>query len=148
MRQSVTFENGHCVRHTVTKIHHEARRPSRNVQRRDSLDGGHVESLKHDLRHALSVGLGVQKSVRGQNGMFFRCNPEFVVGRLMQDSLHVVTRRKGAQYLYPALGWRLRSHRWAWSTSEVDHWGLLRGRHATHGGNTHLRKDTLSIPGL
>ena len=66
MRQSETFENGHCVRHTVTKIHHEARRPSRNVQ--DTLarhvHGGRFQRLKHGLRHALSVSLGVQKGVR------------------------------------------------------------------------------------
>ena len=86
----------------------------RNVQRQDSLDrlvhGGHMERLKHGLRQALSVGLGVQRNVRDQNGIFFRCNPEFVVEREMQYFLHVVTRRKGAQYLYPALGWRLRNH--------------------------------------
>ena len=57
--------------------------------------------------------------------MLFRRNPEFVVERVMQDFLHVVpirddtvndqrsrqTRLIDAQYLYPALGWRLRSHR-------------------------------------
>ena len=87
VRQSVTFEDGHCVQHTVNRIHHEARRPSRRVRRQDSLGrqdhGVHVENLKHDLRHTLSVSLGVQKGVRGQNGMFFRRNPEFVEGRVM-----------------------------------------------------------------
>ena len=78
--QSVTFVDGHCVRH--------ARHASRNVQ--DSLGrhahGGHVERLKPGLRHALSVSLGV----RGQNGMLFRRNGEFVAERVMQDFLHVV----------------------------------------------------------
>ena len=59
-------------------------RPGRHVH------GGRVENLKHDLRHALSVSLVVQKGVRGQNGMFFRRNPEFVVGRVMPDYLCVV----------------------------------------------------------
>ena len=41
------------------------------------------------------------------------------------------------------LGWRLpQPSWWARSTSEVDHKGLLRGRHATHGSNTHSSKDT------
>ena len=119
--QSVTFVDGRCVQHTVTRIHHEARRPSRSVQRQDSLGrqvhGVHVENLKNDLRHALSVSLGVQKGVRGQNGMFFRRTPEFVAGRVMPDLLRVAPTRddtvydKGAQNFYSALGWRLRSHR-------------------------------------
>ena len=36
-------------------------------------------------RHALSVSLGVQKGVREKNGMFFKRNPEFVVGRVVPD---------------------------------------------------------------
>ena len=73
-------------------------RQSVTVQRQDSLDrhvhGGHVESLLHDLRHALSVGLGVQGSFREQNGTLFRRNPEFVVERVMQDFLHDVPIRE------------------------------------------------------
>ena len=49
--------DGHCVRHAVARDHHRAGRQS-------SLDrhvhGGYVERLKHDLRFALSVGLGAQ----------------------------------------------------------------------------------------
>ena len=62
VRQSLTFVTGHCVRHTATRIHHEARRPSLSVQRQDSLGrharGGQVENLENDLRHALSVSIG------------------------------------------------------------------------------------------
>ena len=114
VRQSVTFVDGHCVQHTVTRNHHEARRPSRNGQ--DNLarhvHGGRFQRHKQCLRHALSVSLGVQKGARGQNGMFFRRNPEFVVQRVIPDFLHVVPIRddtvldNDAQYLYPALGWR------------------------------------------
>ena len=87
MRQSVTFEDAHCVQHTVTRIHHEERLPS--LKRTETKQPGsprtwrHVESLKQDLRHALSVSLGVQKNFREQNGMLID---------------------NGAQYLYPALG--------------------------------------------
>ena len=74
------------ARHTVTKIHHEARRPSRSVQdtRARNVHGVHVETLKNDLRHALSVSLGVQKGVREQSGNLFRRNTECVVERVMQ----------------------------------------------------------------
>ena len=55
------------------------------------------------------LALGVQKGVRGQNGMFSRRNPEFVVGRGMQDFLRIVPIRedtvldKGAQNFDPVL---------------------------------------------
>ena len=71
VRQSVTFVDGHCVRHTVTRDRHSAGRVSRSAQRQSSLDrhvrGGYVERLKCDLRHALSIRLGVQKSFRERN---------------------------------------------------------------------------------
>ena len=35
----------------------------------------HAEPLKHDPRHALSVGLGVQKSFREPDGMLLGRNP-------------------------------------------------------------------------
>ena len=50
------------------------------------IHGGHVERQKPGLRHALSARLGV----RGQYGMLFRPNLEFVVERVMQDFFHVV----------------------------------------------------------
>ena len=127
VRQSVTFENGHCVRHTVTKIHHKARLPSRNVQRQDSLGrhvhGGHVENHKHDLCHAVSVSLGVQRNFREQSRILFRRNPEFVVERVMMDFVHVVPIRddtNDAQYLYPARGLAApQPSWWARATPEV-----------------------------
>jgi len=56
--------------------------------------GVHVETLKHDLRHAFSGSLGVQKGVREQSGILFRRNTEFLVERVMQDFLHVVAIRE------------------------------------------------------
>ena len=53
-----------CVRQTVTRIHHNACRPSRSAQRQDSLGrharGRHVERLKRGQSHVLSVCLGFQ----------------------------------------------------------------------------------------
>ena len=118
--------DGHRAQHTVTRIHHEARRPSRNVQRQDSLSrhvrGGRVENLKQDLRNALSVSLGVQKGALGQDGMFL---PDFLRAAVIRDDTapngilqrqHTALtqrsrqmRRKGDKYLYPALGRRPRN---------------------------------------
>ena len=51
--------------------------------------GVHEETLKHDLRHAFSISLGVQKGIREQSGILFRRNTEFEE-RVVQDFLHVV----------------------------------------------------------
>ena len=92
MMESKTFVDGHCMRNAATRVHHTVRRASRSEQEQDSLGrhvhGGHVERLKHDLRHALSVSLGVH--FREQKWMVFRRNHEFVVECAMPDFLHVV----------------------------------------------------------
>ena len=68
--QSETFMDGHCERHTVTRVHRDVRRASRNVQestgRREH--GGRVESLKPGLRHALSVSIGVRGASMSETG--------------------------------------------------------------------------------
>ena len=150
VRQSVTFVDGHCVRHTVTRIHHEARRPSRNVQDKLArhVHGVHVENLEHDLRHALSVSLEVQRNFREQNGILFIRNPEFVVERVMQDFLHVVPIRddtKDAQYLYPALGRRHRNHHGGACDPGGRPQGLAPRSPRHEGGNTHLSKNTCHL---
>ena len=112
--------------------------------------GGHVQRLKPGLRHAFSVGLEVQKSFRGQNGMPFRRNLEIVVERVVLDFLHVVpigddtVHDNGAQYLCPALGWRLRSHR-GWRVRPPLGVAPRSPRHA--GGNAHLSNDTYWVDG-
>ena len=85
--QSVTFVNGH----TVTRVHHDLRRVSRNVLGCPGrhVHAGHVDRLKPGLRHPLSVSRGGHKSFHGQNMKFFRRNTEFVVESVMQDVLHV-----------------------------------------------------------
>ena len=64
------------MRHTVIRDRHSAGRVSRRVQKQDSLDrhvrGGRVERREHGLRHALSVRLGVQKSIRERSRMSLR----------------------------------------------------------------------------
>merc|ERR1719199_1345155 len=61
--EGVTFVDGHGVADTVTAIKHTSRGTTGGVQTENGLDvdvhGGHVEGLEHDLRHALTVGLGI-----------------------------------------------------------------------------------------
>ena len=131
---------------SYTRIHHDVRRVSRNVQ--DRL-GRHVERLKPGLRHPLSESLGV----RGQNETFFRRNTEFVVERLMPNFLRVVPIRNdtvldnGAQYLYPALGWRHRSHRGGSGRPRKSTTRVHSEVATPRMGATHMSKDTLSQNG-
>ena len=53
--------------------------------------GGHVKRLGHDLlRHAHSVGLGVQINFRLQDGVLFRRSPVFIGECAVLDLVHVV----------------------------------------------------------
>ena len=67
------------------------------MRRRTGLErhvrGGHVERLEHELRHVLSVGFGVHRSLREHDGMFFRHKPELVGEGAVPDVLHVIPRR-------------------------------------------------------
>ena len=87
--QSVTFVDGHCVRHSVTRVHRDVRRASRNVQKQSgSPCTWRAPSTSQNMVCVmLSVSLGVQKNFREQNGILFReTNPEFVVCKIF---LHV-----------------------------------------------------------
>ena len=77
------------MQHTIIEIHHEARRPSRDVPDKSArnVHGVHAESLQHDLRHTFSISLGVQEGVREHGGILFRRNTEFVEERVMQNFL-------------------------------------------------------------
>ena len=50
--------------------------------------GGHVERLEHDMRHALSVGLEIQRIFREQVVMFPGRKQELVVESVVPDFLH------------------------------------------------------------
>merc|ERR1719323_1957837 len=49
-----------------------------------------VESFKHDLSHLFSVGLGVERGLSEEDGVFLRGNTEFIVEGVMPDLLHVI----------------------------------------------------------
>merc|ERR1719450_859076 len=61
---------------------------------KDSLDsnihGGHVEGLKHDLSHLLTVSFGVEGSLSKEDGLLLRGNTEFIVEGVVPDFLHII----------------------------------------------------------
>merc|ERR1712066_1023858 len=65
--ESITFIDGDTVGDTVTRVHDNTGGTARGIQGEDSLDGDihgrHVEGLKHNLGHFLTVGLGVEGSL-------------------------------------------------------------------------------------
>ncbi|KAJ8884886.1 hypothetical protein PR048_011082 [Dryococelus australis] len=92
--QSITFVNGDGVRYTVTRVEHDTCGTTGGVQRKHGLDcdvhGGGVERFEHDLGHLLPVGLGVERSLGQQDGVFLWSYSKFVVEGVMPDLLHIV----------------------------------------------------------
>merc|ERR1712102_205564 len=81
--ESITLVDGDVVRCTISRVHDDTSGTSGGVQGKDSLDGdihsGHVEGLKHDLGHLLTVGLGVEGSLSQEDGLLLGGNTELVV---------------------------------------------------------------------
>merc|ERR1712211_42005 len=92
--ESITLIDGDVVGDTITRVHDHTGGTSRSVKGDNGLDGnihgGHVEGLEHDLSHLLTVSLGVEGSLSEEDGLFLRCNTEFVVEGVMPDLLHVI----------------------------------------------------------
>mmetsp|Transcript_43516 Transcript_43516/g.110202 ORF Transcript_43516/g.110202 Transcript_43516/m.110202 type:complete len:416 (-) Transcript_43516:4-1251(-) len=100
MGQRIAFVDRHGVRHAVARVHDDACGAAGGIQREHSLDGDihgrHVEGLEHDLRHALAIGLGVQRGLRQKHGMLLRGDAQLVVEGVVPDLLHVVPVRHDA----------------------------------------------------
>merc|ERR1712073_290232 len=79
---------------TIARVHDDTSGTARGIEGEDSLDGnihgGHVEGLKHDLGHLLTVGLGVEGSLSEENGLFLRGNTELIVEGVVPDLLHII----------------------------------------------------------
>merc|ERR1712095_153022 len=92
--ESITLVDGDTVGDTVTGVHDDTSGTSGGIQGEDSLDGdvhgGHVEGLKHDLGHLLTVGLGVEGSLGQEDGLLLGGNTELVVESVVPDLLHVI----------------------------------------------------------
>merc|ERR1712234_31057 len=94
MGKGITFIDGNSMGDTITRIHDDTSGTARGIEGEDSLDGNihgrHVEGLKHDLGHLLTVGLWVEGSLSKKDGLFLRCNTELVVEGVVPDLLHVI----------------------------------------------------------
>merc|ERR1719195_1675750 len=82
------------MRDTISRVHDNASGTARGIEGEDSLDGhvhgGHVEGLKHDLGHLLTVSLGVEGSLSKEDRLLLRGNTEFIVEGVVPDLLHVI----------------------------------------------------------
>jgi len=94
MGKGITFIDGDTVGDTITRVHDDTSGTARGIEGEDSLDGnihgGHVEGLKHDLGHLLTVGLGVEGSLSQEDGLLLGGNTELVVEGVVPDLLHVI----------------------------------------------------------
>merc|ERR1712119_93274 len=79
---------------TITRIHDNTSGTTRGIEREDCLNGNihgrHIEGLKHDLSHLLTVSLGVEWSLSEEDGLFLRSNTELIVEGVVPDLLHVI----------------------------------------------------------
>merc|ERR1719348_404038 len=79
---------------TISRVHDNASGTARGIEGEGSLDGnihsGHVEGLKHDLGHLLTVSLGVERSLSKKDRLLLRGNTELAVEGVVPDLLHVI----------------------------------------------------------
>merc|ERR1719378_1452985 len=94
MGKGITFIDGDSVGDTITRVHDDTSGTSRGIKGEDCLDsnihGRHVEGLKHDLGHLLTVGLRVEGSLSKEDGLFLRGNTELIVEGVVPDLLHII----------------------------------------------------------
>merc|ERR1719231_1056226 len=83
VRQCISLVDWDSVRDTVTRVHDNTCGTARGVKGQHSLDGNihgwGVEGLKHDLCHALSVGLWVQRGLSEKHWVLLRGHTQLVV---------------------------------------------------------------------
>ena len=89
-----TLVDGDHVSDTVTGVEHDTGGTSRGVQGEHGLDGdvesGGVERLEDNLRHLLTVGLGVDGGLGEQDGVLLGGHTQLVVEGVVPNLLHVV----------------------------------------------------------
>merc|ERR1711892_1229800 len=94
MGKGITFIDWDTVGDTISRIHDDTSGTAGSIEGEDSLDGdmhgGHVEGLKHDLGHLLTVSLGVEGSLSQEDGLFLRGDTELVVEGVVPDLLHII----------------------------------------------------------
>merc|ERR1712106_678263 len=94
MGKGITFIDWDTVGGTISRVHDDTSGTSGSIQGEDSLDGNihgrHVEGLKHNLGHLLTVGLGVEGSLSQEDGLFLGGNTEFIAEGVVPDLLHII----------------------------------------------------------
>merc|ERR1711893_391207 len=94
MGKGITLIDGDGVGDTITRVHDNTSGTSRGIEGEDSLDGNihcrHVEGLKHNLGHLLTVSLGVKGSFSKEDGLFLRGDTELIVEGVVPDFLHII----------------------------------------------------------
>merc|ERR1712128_409981 len=94
MGKSITFIDWDTMGDTISRVHDDTSSTAGGIEGEDSLDGnihgGHVEGLKHDLGHLLTVSLGVEGSLSQEDGLFLRGNTELIVEGGVPDLLHII----------------------------------------------------------
>merc|ERR1711979_167438 len=92
--EGITFIDWDTVRYTISRVHDNTSSTARGVEGENSLDGNihsrHVEGLKHDMGHLLTVSLGVEGSLSEEDGLFLRGNTELIVEGVVPDLLHII----------------------------------------------------------
>ena len=140
--QSVTVVDGHCLQYIVTRIHHDARRPSRTGQRQDRL----AMYLACTLRTSKMIC-----EVRGRvcDARFFTMSCQFVnnLWHARSQARRIDGHALGAKYtacfMIPGNGvYRIRRRRFAHERSVSTSGGSGNGASTTRG----LRQCTLQRP--
>merc|ERR1712038_172017 len=94
MGKGITFIDGDAMGDTISRVHDNTSGTARGIEGEDSLDGnihsGHVEGLKHDLGHLLTVSLRVKGSFSKEDRLFLRSNTELIVECVVPDLLHII----------------------------------------------------------
>uniref|UniRef100_A0A2P2MEY9 Actin-like n=1 Tax=Rhizophora mucronata TaxID=61149 RepID=A0A2P2MEY9_RHIMU len=94
MREGIPFINGNCMADTISRVQNNASCTATSIKGENGLDGNihswGVESLKHNLGHFLTIGLGVEGSFCEENWMLFRGHTELIVEGVMPNLLHVI----------------------------------------------------------
>merc|ERR1719470_441589 len=94
MGKGITFIDGDTMGDTISRVHDDTSGTSGSIEGEDSLDGnihsGHVEGLKHDLGHLLTVSLWVEGSLSEEDRLLLWSNAELIVEGVVPDLLHVI----------------------------------------------------------
>merc|ERR1712128_167898 len=92
--KGITFIDWDSMGDTISRVHDDTSCTAGGIQGENSLDsdihGGHVEGLKHDLGHLLTVSFGVEGSLSQEDGLFLWGNTELIVEGVVPDLLHII----------------------------------------------------------